>query len=198
VRNLSVNSVRYVARKVAVRGSADRTERDAGLVSKVTLLQAEAIQTKVKQLQASIATSYPPDAETPRWLTIIEQPLREKLGAVGLLPKRQTATVADFPRRYIDLHQAKPATKVLWNRSRGLLMRFFEERTMDSVTLTDVQDFREWALREGGLNRGLAENTGRQMCDIAFHFIASAQESGLANWTSPRFVGAGNGEYSIP
>ncbi len=175
----SISLDRKTGRRTLQFIGSDSKRRSIRL-GKVTLRQAEAIKVKVEQLRASLATSYPVEAEVTRWLLTIEQPLREKLEAVGLLPKRQTATVAEFTLKFIARHTVKDSTKKLWHRSRNLLVRFFKDRTMDSVTLIDVQNFREWAIREGGLNRGLAENTVRQMCATGHQFFADAVQSGLA------------------
>ena len=63
----------------------------------------EAIKTKAEALNAASIAQQPVDDETARWVAKREQTLADKLAAVGLIAKRETATLGAFLARGLRL-----------------------------------------------------------------------------------------------
>lgn len=150
---------------------------------------AEGVKRHLEQLLAAqkARTAVPDD--TSSWVAACGLAMREKLYRHGLIAApaeveaANTVTLGDFTRRYIDNRgDVKPSSKTVWGRSRRLLLKFFgENRAIETITLGDAKDFRQWMLREvkGKGRMGLEENTARKMCSVASQFFTDAVDRGL-------------------
>ncbi|WP_437231163.1 tyrosine-type recombinase/integrase [Planctomicrobium sp. SH661] len=143
---------------------------------------ALAIKYRVETLLASNLSGTALEADTAKWTREIDDSLADKLARVGLIPKRTssgTITTGDLTKRFIASNAStKESTKIVWRRCQRLLVAYFgEERSIDSITVGDARDFREWMLREGNQKQpgtGLEENTVRKMCSVAAQFFGNA------------------------
>ncbi len=116
----------------------------------VTQKQAEFIKAKVEALAASCITGHAPDDEVSAWLAKRDNVMLEKLSAVGLIPKRASATLGSFIDEYtagrIDV---KPATREVWSQPvRNLKACFGADRPLRSITAGDAENFRLFLVGE--------------------------------------------------
>ena len=119
-------------------------------LGKVTQKQAEFIKTKVEALAAACITGHAPDDEVSAWLAKRDTIMLEKLSAVGLIPKRASATLGSFIDEYtagrIDV---KPATREVWSQPvRNLKKCFGVDRPLRSITAGDAENFRLFLVGE--------------------------------------------------
>jgi hypothetical protein len=83
-------------------------------LGKVSQRQAEAVQLRVEDLLASTITGACPSRETSQWLTTIDDVLRDKLAAVGLIKARSRAMLGPFIE---DLHR-NPNRREIFDTNR--------------------------------------------------------------------------------
>ena len=79
---------------------ADGKRRSLRL-GKISQRAAEATKIHVERLVTTTITGHAAEDETARWLANLEVALADKLARVGLIPKRETATLAAFIGAYI-------------------------------------------------------------------------------------------------
>ena len=110
------------------------------------------------------------DPDTARWLTEIDGQLAERLAAVGLIPKREAATLDAFLTQHIEKKEVKGATKVFYGHTRRNLVEFFgAEKRLADITFGDADDF-ETFLRQ----QELSEATVTRRCRLAKTFFNAA------------------------
>ena len=133
---------------------------------------AESVQVKVEHLVASQLTSGALDGETARWVADLDDQLADKLAAVGLIPRRERATLKAFLDSYIEGRtDVKFRTKWKYQTTRQNLLDFFgNDKPLRAITPGDADD---WRLRLA--KRGLAENTVRKHTSIAKQFFHAAK-----------------------
>ena len=105
---------------------------------------AEAVKVKVEQLSAAVAAGHAPDNETARWVAGLNQALADKLSAVGLIPRREKATMGAFLDRYFSTRiDVKPATLTVWGHTRRNLLDFFgRDKALREITQGDAESWR--------------------------------------------------------
>jgi len=120
--------------------------------------QAEVTRSRINALVAAAAIGCPIDADTTAWLARIEDWLYDKLVKAELVPPR--ARPSDEPAKEITLgdHLAKlfaarPREKHTTarneQRARQLLEEYFgKDRTLESITPGDGDDYRAWLMRK--------------------------------------------------
>ena len=78
---------------------------------------AEGICVKVEALASAVALGQLPDEEVSRWVTDRDQVMPDKLAAVGLIPRRETARLGKFLSDLIAARtDLNPGTKTTWTR----------------------------------------------------------------------------------
>jgi integrase len=124
----------------------------------VTKQQAEVTRNRVNAIAAAQAIGCPVDADTAAWLARIEDWLYDKLVKAELVPPRARPT--DEPAHAITLGEhlaklfaARPREKKTTarneQRSRRLLEEYFgKDRTLESITPGDGDDYRAWLIRK--------------------------------------------------
>lgn len=148
---------------------------------------AESVKRHLEQLLAAQKAHMVVPRDTVVWLEGCGQVMREKLQSHGLIDAppeaKKSPTIEAFTRSYIDNRSdAKETTKDTWEKSRQRLLRFFDgNRPIESVTVGDAKDFRQWMLRQGRKSgkKGLAENTVRKTTSIAGQFFEDALDRKL-------------------
>ena len=87
---------------------ADR-QRRAIRLGKVSQRTAEEIRTRVELLNTAKIMGQPIDGDTAHWVATRESKLLDKLAAVGLVPKRQSARLEAFIDGYVDSRVGREA-----------------------------------------------------------------------------------------
>jgi integrase len=149
---------------------ADKKRRSIRL-GKVSQRTAEATKVRVEHLVAARITGHALDDETARWVANLDDVLRDKLSAVGLVPKREAITLAAFIDGYIASRgDVKPATATVYGHTRrNLVEHFGADKLLRDITPGDAD---EWRLSL--VNAGLADNTVRRRSGIAKQFFTVA------------------------
>ena len=142
-------------------------------LGKATQRQAEAVCLRVERLVTAKLTGHSPYDETSRWLSEIDDGLRQKLARAGLLANQQRSqvTLDGWIDQYINLRtDVKPRTRDLYEQTRRSLLQFFKvDRQLVTITQGDAD---AWLLflKE----QGLAQNTIRRRCGRAKQFCKAA------------------------
>ncbi len=123
----------------------------------------------VEQLAAAIRTGNPPADAALAWLDGIDDVLRNRLAAVGLIPRRQTLTLGELIAGYVDSRKdVKVSTgKVYGHTKRNLLDFFGAGKLIRDITETDAEAWRIHLLT----TEKLSENTIRKRSSIARQFF---------------------------
>jgi integrase len=140
-------------------------------LGKVSQRLAEEIKVKVEALNAAAISGHAVDDEVARWLSRLDPVMAEKLAAVGLVPRREAATLGAFINRYIEgRHGAKPRTIALLREVEKKLNNYFgPSKPMRDITPGEAD---EWRLHL--VKSGLGDNTIRRRCGIAKQFFNAA------------------------
>jgi integrase len=146
-------------------------------LGKVSQRIAEEIKVKVEQLNAAAIASLPQDAETARWVAGIGDELAGRLAAVGLIPRRRTATLgqwlADYRQHRADVSKGTSTNYgIVANR---LLAFFAAERPLHNITAADTD---RWLVF---LKQEYAGATVAKSVKVARQFWAQAIRDGLAD-----------------
>ena len=147
-------------------------KRETIRLGRMNLRQVEAIKVRVEHLVHAAIGRNPPDEETARWVASLDDWLAEKLGAVGLVPKRASTTLAAFLDDYIVQRTAdtKPTTRQVYGHTRRLLVEFFgADKPLRDITPGDADEWRRWMV-----GKGLADNTVRRRSGIAKQYFKAA------------------------
>lgn len=149
---------------------ADGKRRSVRL-GKVPMRVAEAVKIRIEHLNAASIHGHAIDDETARWLVGLDDSLADKLASVGLIPRRERATLAAFLDAYIESRtDIKPATRTKYLVTRGyLLSHFGADRTLRDITPGCTDEFR-LMLSENGK----AENTIRKHIAVSKVFFNAA------------------------
>jgi integrase len=171
---------------------ADGSRRSLYLPQKTTKLLAETVAAKVDHIVNRQVTGTEPDRNVAQWLADLPDTLYSKLSKAGLAPERlpsepepepepepQLPTVKQWTDQYIGKHSVKPSTlEQLEITARSLVKFFGTDRTIDSITAGDAEDYRRWLEKSGNERRkyktGLAKNTARRRIGRAKQFFQSA------------------------
>ncbi len=155
---------------------------------KMTAKAAEGVKRQLEQLLSSLKSRTGLPDETAAWVANCGEAMRQKLFSHGLIAKppepARPVTLGEFTKAYIEKNSdAKPSTKIVWNRCRSLLVAHFgESASLQSIGIGEAKDFRHWMLREGNQKSpgtGLEENTVRKMCSVASQIFADAVDRKL-------------------
>lgn len=72
--------------------------------------QSETVKVQLERLVRASITGHPADPDLARWLTGVDGQFADKLAAVGLIRKREAATLDAFLSQHIDKQEVKGAT----------------------------------------------------------------------------------------
>ncbi len=95
-------------------------------LGKVPKKAAEAVKLKVEHLAAAAASRMPLDPDTAAWVASVGSVLAGKLAAVGLIPRREAATLGAFLADYVTRRRAD---------SKGTTVANIDRVRIDLVTL---------------------------------------------------------------
>ena len=102
--------------------------------------------------------------------------IRDKLAAVGLIPKRSVWTVKDFLDSYVESRtDVKPGTVTMYGHTkRNLIYYFGADKPLRDITEGDADEWRLSLIRDG-----LAVNTVRRRVKYAKQFFGAAVRKNL-------------------
>jgi integrase len=136
------------------------------------------IKTKVEHLVAAKTSRCPWNAPTAQWVADVDTWLADKLAAVGLIPRRESAEskrakshLGDFLKAYNAGREAdaKPSTLINLRQAEGYLTQFFgAAKPIGDVTPGDADDYRRWLADKVG------DNTARRHLGRAKQFFRAA------------------------
>ena len=137
---------------------------------------AETIRLKVEHLIFAKNSGFAPNDEIARWLADLDDTLRDKLVRVGLVPKRESATLGLFADAYIASRaDLRPISRVTYRLTRANLVDHFGAgKLLREITPGDADG---WRLSLIG--QGLKENTVRLRTTIAKVLFKAALRAGL-------------------
>ena len=140
-------------------------------LGKVSQRQAEAVKLRVECLAAAAISGHTVDDETARWVAALDDTLHGKLAAVGLIPKREAATLGPFLDNYAaGRTDAKPASLVCLGHTRRNLVDFFgADRAIRTIGPADADSFKTYLV---GLK--LAPSTIARRLQYARHLFGVA------------------------
>jgi len=140
-------------------------------LGKISQRNAEAVKVKVEQLAAAAISEHAIDADTSRWVASLDTVMAEKLANAGLIPRRESATLAAFIDGYtLSRTDVKPATQRKYKSTRRNMLAFFgDNRNLRDITPGDADDW-----RRSFISNGTAENTIRKHTAVAKLFFNAA------------------------
>src|SRR6516162_9881663 len=108
-------------------------------LGKVSHRQAEAVKLRIESLNAAVISKCPLDGDTAAWVADIGDDLAAKLAAVGLIPERGSALLADFLDGYITRRtDIKLRTRINLQVCRARLVEYFgKNRPLKGITPGD-------------------------------------------------------------
>jgi hypothetical protein len=129
---------------------ADGRRRSVWL-GKVSQRTAESIKTRVEILNAAKIAGHAVDGDTAGWVANLDAVLADKLAAVGLVPRRQRATLAAFLDCYIDGRcDVKPRTRLWYRQTRENLVAYFGAgKPLHEMTEGDAENWRLHLIGKG-------------------------------------------------
>ncbi len=112
---------------------------------------AEAVKVKVEALVASSITGHALDGDTARWVNRLDQTMANKLAAVGLTAKRESATLGPFLEAYIGgRSDVKQGSVFNYRQTQESLVQFFRaDKRLADITPGDADEFRVFLKNEG-------------------------------------------------
>ena len=167
--------------------------------------EADVVLSRVKELIAARIGNQAIATVTAAWLAGIDERLRKRLEVVGLVNPPETTedeaqqiespTLSDFLASFVvrgKTVEGMPASKETTNKWRGtkdLLLDCFDgNRTLDTFTLADGREFREWmehrkiAKNSRSPSGRMSENSMRQrMANCKTFFNYAVSEEPIAN-----------------
>ena len=125
---------------------------------------AQAIRTQIEHLVSAKGNGTAIPQQTTEWLRTIDEDLRGRIAATGLIDKRKTFQLAAFISDYIESRvDAAESTKAKWRITAGHLEEHLgKEKPMHSITPGDADEFRLFLI-----GNKLAENTVRGYMAVA-------------------------------
>ncbi len=108
---------------------------------------AQAIRTQIEHLAAAKGNGTAIPLQTTELLRTIDEGLRGRIAATGLIDQRKTgilgAYVAGYIKRRVDAKDAKPGTVKKWQATEKQLNTFFgKTRDLRTITQGDADAFR--------------------------------------------------------
>ena len=140
-------------------------------LGKISQKQADFLKAKVEALAAACITGHAPDDEVSAWLAKRDTVMLEKLAAVGLIARRESATLGTFLDKYtVSRIDVKPATQEIWSQPVRNLKEFFgTDRPLRNITAGDAENFRLYLV-----GQDLASTTVHKRLQFAGQFFRSA------------------------
>ncbi|MDA7978990.1 MAG: hypothetical protein MPJ50_09510 [Pirellulales bacterium] len=112
-------------------------------LGKVSQKIAETYRTHVEHLVTSLRMKWSAPDETIRWLSELDETMRDKLVAVSLCPRRESQLLGPFLEEYIASRKdVRPGTLTVFGHTRRCLVTFFGEDKMREIHSGSADEFR--------------------------------------------------------
>lgn len=146
----------------------------------VTKADADSLRIIVEALLVAKQTNTSVDMHTAKRIAELTSFVRQKLEAVGLVERLETATLGSFVEEYIAKRQdtaARNTLRCLGDAKKAVVRYFGAEKRMDAVTEQDARDYRLWLEDPAGAN--WSEATASRRCKYAKQFFEAARRARL-------------------
>ncbi len=145
-------------------------------LGRLTAKQADRLRSKIEPLITASLTGESVDDDIAVWVSKLPAALADKLAAVDLIPRRETALLGAFVDGYLDQRaDVKPGTLIVMRQARIWLCRFLGgDRRIDRVTVADADSYRAHMI-----GSGLARATVAKRLRYARHFFEVAKRRGM-------------------
>jgi integrase len=132
---------------------------------------AAKVCTRVKELLAVKMTGDTMDRDLADWLTKADATLQNKLAAVGLCNRRESALLQPFIKGYVEGRtDVKPATKEVWRQGESGLVEFFgADKPLRNITPGDADRYKQHLI-----GKKLASMTVRKRLQFATMLFRAA------------------------
>ena len=145
-------------------------------LGKMSHRNAEGFKFRVEQLNAANIAGQAVEADTARWVADLDETVAGKLARAGLIPRRNSATLAAFVDSYISgRNDVKEATLTVWGHTRRNLVDYFgSDKPLREINRGDADDWKQWLI-----GSGLGHNTITKRCQFSNQFFRSAERHRL-------------------
>ena len=116
---------------------------------------AETARRMIESIEVAKAAGHSLERETADWVGRVSDEIHGRLARAGLVSPRVTAAAAavtlgqQLDHLFANLGKQKPTTARNYARARRLLEEFFtRDRSLDSITEADADDYKVWLLRK--------------------------------------------------
>ena len=116
---------------------------------------AETARRMIESIEVAKAAGHSLERETADWVGRVSDEIHGRLARAGLVSPRVTAMAAEvtlgqhLDHLFANLGKQKPTTARNYARARRLLEEFFtRDRSLDSITEADADDYKVWLLRK--------------------------------------------------
>ena len=149
-------------------------------LGKCTQRVAEALKLRIEQLNSALIAGHTVDADTARWIANLDVNMAARLASAGLIPERETATLAAFIDDYIESRSdVGEGTQTTYRNARRNLVVFFgETKPLSAITRGDADQWRVFMEAD----QGLADNTIRRRTGCVKQFFRHAIRKGLISF----------------
>lgn len=148
-------------RTIQFKGS-DRRRRTIRL-GQMPLAMAKSVKLRVEFLAAAAVSGHAVDDQTARWLAALDDVLRSKLAAVGLVEKREVVNLGELLSLYAAARpDVKPGTQTVYGHTI-----FGPDKPLRDITEADAEAWRIWLEND----QKLSISTTRRRAGIAKQFF---------------------------
>jgi integrase len=143
-------------------------------LGKVSEWTAEGVKLHVEALVIAAVAGHPVDGGTARWVAKLETVMHDKLSAVGLVPKRESAALGEFITSYVESRtDLKESSRIVCRTVQSRMLAYFPAGTkLQDVTPGDADSFARWLRDADGGN--LSEATARKTVSVAKQIFRAA------------------------
>ena len=146
---------------------------------------AQAIRTQIELLASAKATGTAVPRQTAEWLRTIDESLRDRIAAAGLIEARKSAILGEYIDAYVRRRvDAKPRTIAKWNTTKRLLSEFLGEcRDIRTVSAGDADGFKLHltGLKKADGTKFYSPSTLHKHIEAAKLFFKAAVRDGVAS-----------------
>lgn len=145
-------------------------------LGKCSLRTAETVRVHIEHMLVARIAGHAVTDETGRWIRDLDDRLRDKLAATGLVPRRESVTLGAFLDGYLKSRSdLKVGTRVAYGHTqRNLVTYFGPDKLLKDITPGDADG---WRLSL--VTQGLSEATVRRRCGIAKQYLKVAVRRAL-------------------
>ena len=146
---------------------------------------AQAIRTQIEHLAAAKGNGTAIPLQTTEWLRTIDEDLRGRIAATGLIESRKSANLGDYIASYIERRvDAKFRTVRKWNTTRRMLMEHLGAgRDIRTVSAGDADGFKLYLLakKKKDGTKTYSPSTLHKHIEGAKLFFKAAMRDGVTN-----------------